>query len=262
MLRTLWWNLALTMPSPSLVRAVLRAPPSLRPFLLHAPRAAYHSYEHTELPPYRDVEQLILSSGLTHVATHGFTSQALALGAQDAGYLHISTNLFPQGAFALVKYHLVTQRLGLKDKIQFHDEQMGVGRRVRSLVLERLRANVAHGVVPRWREALALMSLAENVPAALKELAALADEIWFLAGDTAVDSSWYTKRASLSAVYAATELHQTTDQSTDFRDTEEFLDRRLEEVRVMGSAASSTLEWAGFQGGALVNLLRSKGVRI
>lgn len=70
------------------------------------------------------------------------------------------------------------------------------------------------------------MSLAENIPASLKELAKLSDEIWFLAGDVSVDASWYTKRASLSALYAAAELYQTTDLSTEFRDTEAFLDRR------------------------------------
>jgi ubiquinone biosynthesis protein COQ9 len=139
---------------------------------------------------------------------------------------------------------------------------MGVGRKIKSLVLERLRANVDSGIVSRWQEALAIMSLAENIPSSLRELGALSDEMWFLAGDTWVDSSWYTKRASLAGVYAATEVYQTTDQSTDFKDTEQFLDRRLEEVRVVGGAVSGTLEWAGFQGGALLNLLRSKGVRI
>ena len=194
--------------------------------------------------------------------TLGFTKEALSLGAKEAGYLEVSTNLFPKGTFDLVMYHLVTQRLGLKERIQFPDEKMGVGRKLRSLVLERLRVNADAGVVSRWQEALAIMSLAENIPASLKELGALSDEIWFLSGDTAVDSSWYTKRASLAGIYAATEVFQTTDQSTDFKDTEEFLDRRLEELRTVGGVVSGTMEWAGFQASAMVNLLRSKGVRI
>lgn len=244
------------------MRNILRVPPTIRPLLLHASRAPYHSYEHVQPSPYREAEREILSAGLTHVPTHGFTHEALTTGAKDVGYLEVSTNLFPKGPFELVNYYLVTQRLGLKDRIQFPSEKMGVGARVRSLVLERLRANVDSGVQPRWQEALALMSLAENIPASLRELRDLSDEIWFLAGDTAVDSSWYTKRASLAGIYAATEVYQTTDQSTDFRDTEEFLDRRLEGLRTVGSAMGNTMEWVGFQGGALVNLLRSKGVRI
>ena len=139
---------------------------------------------------------------------------------------------------------------------------MGVGRRVRSLVLERRRANVDAGVAGRWQEALALMSLGENLPRSLRELSDLSDEIWFLAGDVSVDTSWYTKRATLAGIYAATEVYQSMDLSTEYRDTEAFLDRRLEESRVLGSAVGNMLEWIGFQGGAMVNLLRSKGVGI
>lgn len=250
------------MASSAALRTFLRTPPALRPLVFQAPRAAYHSYEHVQPPPYRAVERTILSNALAYVPIHGFTQEALTLGAKDAGYLEVSTNLFPKGKFELVMYHLVTQRLGLKDRIQFPDEKMGIGTKVRSLVLERLRANVDTGILPRWQEALALMSLVENIPPSLRELRDLSDEIWFLAGDTSVDTSWYTKRASLAGIYAATEVYQTTDLSTDFKDTEEFLDRRLEELRVAGSAAGNTVEWLSFQGGALVNLLRSKGMRI
>ena len=48
------------------------------------------------------------------------------------------------------------------------------------------------------------MGLPENVASSMGELARLADEMWFLAGDRSVDFSWYTKRATLSAVYAST----------------------------------------------------------
>lgn len=106
------------------------------------------------------------------------------------------------------------------------------------------------------------MSLAGNIPASMKELHLLSDEIWFLAGDVSVDSSWYTKRATLSTIYAATELFQTTDQSSDGKDTEQFLDRRLEESRVLGSAFRNVSEWAGFQGVAAVNMARNWGMRI
>lgn len=106
------------------------------------------------------------------------------------------------------------------------------------------------------------MSLAGNIPPSLRELWLLSDEVWFLAGDQDVDTSWYTKRASLSSIYAATEVYQTTDRSTDFRDTAEFLDRRLNESRILGSSWKNVTEWAQFQGMAGVNLARSWGMRI
>jgi ubiquinone biosynthesis protein COQ9 len=100
------------------------------------------------------------------------------------------------------------------------------------------------------------------VPASLKELAQLADEIWYLAGDVSVDPTWYTKRASLSAIFAASELFMTNDRSPDFSETRYFLRRRLAEAGEIGDATRSVLEWLSFTASAGVNVLRSKGVPI
>lgn len=96
----------------------------------------------------------------------------------------------------------------------------------------------------------------------LHELAALADEIWFLAGDAAVDTSWYTKRASLSAMYAAAEVFQTQDTSAGYAETEQFLDGRLRDLQGLGGFAGKLGEWVAYTGHSTVNVLRSKGVRI
>lgn len=111
-------------------------------------------------------------------------------------------------------------------------------------------------------QALAVMAQPSYVPASFKELAMLSDEIWFLAGDKAVDPSWYSKRATLSMIYSTSELFMTNDRSPDFIETRQFLQRRLGEVKSIGGLASSFGEWAGFTFSAGVNVLRSKGVRI
>lgn len=100
------------------------------------------------------------------------------------------------------------------------------------------------------------------IPASLKELALLADEIWFAAGDTSVDPSWYTKRATLSMIFSSTELFMTNDKSTGFIETYKFLARRLDEVNTVGGVLGSVGQWTGFTLTAGVNLLRSKGMRI
>lgn len=111
-------------------------------------------------------------------------------------------------------------------------------------------------------QALAIMAQPSYVPASLGELAKLSDEIWFLAGDTAVDPSWYTKRASLSAIYASTELFMTTDHSMGFQETRKFLQRRLAETHELGGTLRSIGTWVGFTASAGLNVLRSKGLRI
>jgi ubiquinone biosynthesis protein COQ9 len=106
------------------------------------------------------------------------------------------------------------------------------------------------------------MAQPSHLPTAISELSSLSDDIWFLSGDTSVDTSWYTKRASLSAIYAATELFMTTDRSSDFNDTREFLDRRFRDVQIVGGTMESMVQWAGFTAHAGLNVLRSKGVGI
>jgi ubiquinone biosynthesis protein COQ9 len=100
------------------------------------------------------------------------------------------------------------------------------------------------------------------VPASLRELALLSDEIWFLAGDTAVGPSWYSKRATLSTLYASSELFMTNDRSAGFKETKDFLGRRFGEVKEVGTILGSVGQWVGFTANAGINVLRSKGVRI
>ena len=106
------------------------------------------------------------------------------------------------------------------------------------------------------------MAAPSHIPVSLRELALLSDEILFLAGDSSVDSSWYTKRLALSTAYASTELFMTTDTSPNFGETEAFLSRRLDESNYTGTILRDTGSWLGVQGMGLVNGLRSKGVRI
>ena len=93
---------------------------------------------------------------MLHVPDHGFTQTSLKLGAQDAGYLPVSVNLFRRGAFDLINYHLVTQRLSLKDNSRLQSSleqstpQPGIGARVSELVLARLLAN--QPTIHRWQD--------------------------------------------------------------------------------------------------------------
>ncbi|KAH0556164.1 hypothetical protein GP486_005902 [Trichoglossum hirsutum] len=250
----------------------------------------YHSYEHeSDPPPFNATEEAVLAAALRQVPEHGFTDASLSLGAREAGYLDITVNLFPRGSFDLVNYHLVTRRLALKKALDAQAAKddggsfkgQGVGTKVKFLTLERLMAN--RPIIHRWQEALAIMAQPSCISTSIAELARLSDEIWILAGDAGVDSSWYTKRASLSVIYSSTgenlahctapkpeamlmsgllELFMTQDQSTDFADTQKFLDRRLEDVRIVGSGISNLKGYLDFTAHSFINVLRSKGVRI
>lgn len=132
--------------------------PRIRPLAARTPLIArsYHSYDHPPPPgPFSSAETSILSASLPHIPSHGFTLTSLSLGAKDAGYIDASTNLFPQGPFALVHYHLMTQRLELAEKTSILEtaegaKPLGTGAKVKKLTGERLLGN--KDVVHRWQE--------------------------------------------------------------------------------------------------------------
>ncbi|KAM3504376.1 hypothetical protein MY11210_008375 [Beauveria gryllotalpidicola] len=240
-----------------------RAGPSFRTTHPCRPRS-YHSYDH---PPaasaFGDAEEAILSAAYKHVPEHGFSGRALGLGARDAGYLDISPSVLPDGAFNLIRYHLVSQRQSLARNTEglfIDEESLGPGDKVAALTWARLRGN--QDIIQHWQEALAVMAQPRHVSESMKELARLSDEIWFLSGDKAVDPTWYSKRATLSMIYTTTELFMTNDKSPKFIETNKFLARRLEEVQSVGGAVSAVGQWTGFTFQAAINVLRSKGVGI
>jgi ubiquinone biosynthesis protein COQ9 len=151
-------------------RALARFTPALRPVsrALHlrggsaaTARSCYHSYEHPPPPgTFNASERAILSAAYAHVPEHGFTNHSLSLGARDAGYLDISTNLLPNGPFSLIKYHLVTQREALAPRSEHvlggsssqaqASERSDISNKVELLTWERLLAN--RNVIHRWQE--------------------------------------------------------------------------------------------------------------
>ena len=244
---------------------VFKLPVHFRSSIVRQHRRLYHSYEHSQSSPFTPAEDSILSAALTHVPAHGFSKEALAQGARDVGYLDVSTNIFPNGAFSIVNYHLVTQRLALADHTPptARDENISpvdVASNIRTLALRRLQTNKL--IIRQWQEALALMSTPRYLPTAIRELALLSDEILFLAGSTTVTSAWYANRAAVAAIYASAELFMTTDTSRDHVETEEFLDRRLKEGETARVFMSGFGAWTGMQTGGLIDGLRSKGVWI
>lgn len=105
---------------------------------------------------------------------------------------------------------------------------MPVRGRIRTAVLTRLQILAPHKTAAR--KAALFLSSPLRAPLAMKLLGRTTDRMWRAAGDTASDFNWYTKRMSLAAVYASTEIAWFGDDSTEAITTARFLDARIENV--------------------------------
>jgi len=103
-----------------------------------------------------------------------------------------------------------------------------VPKRIRRVVELRLIAMAPHKRA--LRRALSLLALPWNAPYGLRATAETVDAMWHAAGDSSADFSWYTRRATLAAIYAATIAWWMRDEDPSIYGAMQFLDRRLAEL--------------------------------
>jgi len=174
------------------------------------------------------VKSLLLQAALPHVAFDGWSETTLRTAIADsAADPVLAQALFPRGGIDLaVAYHRAGDR-AMAEALQNRDLS-AMRFRDRVALAVRLRLELAE------KEAVQRGTAVFALPAHAAEGAALiwgtADTIWNVLGDNSRDLNWYSKRTSLSAVYAATVLYWLGDQSEAQADTWEFLDRRIENV--------------------------------
>ena len=173
-------------------------------------------------------KSLILQAALPHAAFEGWSETTLQAALTDSGLAPgLARALFPRGGIDLaVAYH------------QQGDRAMTEALAATDLTALRYTARVALAIKLRLtgadkelvRRGTTLFSLPHHAPEGAKLIWATADAIWKALGDTSNDLNWYSKRATLSAVYSATVLFWLGDQSDDNAETWAFLDRRLANV--------------------------------
>jgi ubiquinone biosynthesis protein COQ9 len=178
----------------------------------------------------------LIEAMLPNVAFDGWSRPALRAAAQRIGMsANEALSLFSDGAAEFVACFSRWADGRMLDRFEAMGlEPSRISDRVALAIATRLE------VIGPWREAvrraLSVLALPRHAPLGLHLLYETVEGIWYAAGDRATDFSFYTKRATLAAIYAATLLYWLEDSSPDFSDTRAFLGRRLSEVATIGKA--------------------------
>ncbi|MGP3697819.1 COQ9 family protein [Rhodobacter sp. NSM] len=171
----------------------------------------------------------ILDAAMMHVPFDGWSEATLRASVRDSGVAPgLAKALFPRGGvdLALAYHHRGDERM-LEKAAQVDLASMRYSERVAALIRFRLEAAEDKELV---RRGSTLFSLPQHAGDGARALWGTADKIWTALGDTSRDVNWYTKRATLSAVYGATVLYWLGDDTPGHYATWEFLDRRIADV--------------------------------
>jgi len=165
----------------------------------------------------------------------GWTDAALAEAVAATGLGRaLAPSLFPRGAVGAIEAwcDLADREMEAAAEADPGFAGLRTAARIRRLVDLRLAAAGPHK--PALRRALALLALPWNARASLRCTARTVDSMWHAAGDRSADFAWYTKRASLAGVYAATLAYWLRDDRQETDDALAFLDRRLQGLARIG----------------------------
>lgn len=182
------------------------------------------------IDPMLEVKDRLIMAVLPNIPFEGWTMKALAEAATSLGLdASLAERAFPGGPVtaALHFADLADRRLA-REAAAADLASLGLTARVRWLVRRRLEVWGADREA--IRRAVSLLSLPGNAVKATRSAWQTADRIWYLAGDGSVDFSYYTKRASLAAVYSATLLTWLSDGSDESAVSWDFLERRTADL--------------------------------
>ncbi len=177
-----------------------------------------------------DTKDAIVLAAARHVVFDGWSDEALARGAADAGFdVETAKHMFPHGPIDAIVYLADVADRAMAQAMEKADVE---NMRVRACIIFAVRARLEFlapyreavrrglGILMRPNHALRMAEIVHNT----------VDAIWRLSGDRAVDFSYYTKRGLLAAVYGPVVLYWLADGSENYEDTWDFLERRIDDV--------------------------------
>ena len=179
---------------------------------------------------HEGARQLILDMLLKGVPFDGWTSLALDEAVTGAGYTpDMGVLAFPDGivdAIDLFTERSDTAMLTGMDTPEF--SSLKIREKVAQAILFRLAHLESHK--ESARRAAATLALPPYAPTGARLVWRTADHIWRGLGDTSTDYNYYTKRATLTAVWTSVFSRWLADDSEDHQHTRDFLDDRIDNV--------------------------------
>ena len=172
----------------------------------------------------------ILQAALADLAFEGFTDTVVEKAGQSGGIESSEVALaFPRGGIDLAIYFVRDGVAQMEAKLATLDiESMKIRERIKTAVQTTLEVDTDYKEIAR--RAFNMLALPGITKDASLCLAHTVDVMWRSTGDKSTDFNFYTKRATLAAVYSATRLFWLNDDSADAQDSWAFLDRRIDNV--------------------------------
>ena len=120
-----------------------------------------------------------------------------------------------------------------------NNKDLGTTDTIRALILSRLKASTNYKST--IKTSLFFMAQPKNAYDAFNQLMKTSNKIWEIADDTSNGGTFYSKRLILSGVYSSTLAHWLAKETRSIEESEDFLDRRLDDVKNIGKVSKQSI---------------------
>ncbi len=178
----------------------------------------------------------ILNAALPLVPFDGWSNSTLRSAARAANISEDFIQIvFPAGVMDAIEFWSSECDKHMSQLTDFDFLSLRIPDKIAKLILDRFTYLQPHREAVRC--AGVMMVMPWNAARAGRATFQTVDAIWKLAGITDQDFNWYTRRATLSYVYATTFKFWLSDEGVDMEKTAAYLKRRLDDVMRFSRAA-------------------------
>jgi len=180
--------------------------------------------------PDDHLRRTVLAKVLPLAAFEGWTGDVLNTAMEACGVDREQTfHLFPDGVRDLLSFASLDSDRDMCNLLGEIDlDSLKIRERIERAV--QIRIDLLEDHRSSVRRAIAFLGLPQNQLLGTRIIGRTVDTIWRAIGDQSTDFNFYTKRATLAAVYSSTVLYWLSDESEGSAETGAFLGRRIENV--------------------------------
>ncbi|HCR86109.1 MAG TPA: COQ9 family protein [Alphaproteobacteria bacterium] len=181
----------------------------------------------------KDKKDKLLEKFIENCVFDGWNDECLKSSARQLGFENnYEKMLFPQGIRDLTLYFAdATEKKFLADARDILSNQLKHKDKAKALMIHKLRLyrqnlKSAEG----FKKFASYFFTPANALTGLKGVYNFADDSWKLMNDNSQGFSFYTKRISFGAIYSKAVLHVINDESDNLVDTENFIERKIDDL--------------------------------
>lgn len=190
----------------------------------------------------KEKQSKILNEVLRLVPFDGWSKQTLCQAVINSGLgVEYAEIAFKNGVVDAIEFFHNQIDAEIYAKIS-NDDLRRMKIRDRIFAIIDARFTIMDEYKPIIRKNVQFFAMPQNLAHGSKLLWEIADKAWYVAGDESADFNYYTKRATLVAVYSSSLLFWLEDESEFHSKTSAFLRRRIENVMQFGSVKKKISE--------------------